>query len=141
MNSMKRQNDRILKEELPKLVCAQYATGDQWRNNSGKNEGMEPKQKQYPVVDVTSDRSKVRCYKEQYCIGTWNVQIRSVAQSCPTLCDPMNRSTPGLPVHHQLPEFTETHIHQVSDAIQPSHPLSSPSPPSPNSSQLQTGSK
>src|SRR5574337_1031292 len=113
---MKRQNDRILKEKFPRSVGAQYATGDQQRNNSRKNEGMELKQKQYPVVDVTSDRSKVRCYKEQYCIGTWNVQIRSVAQSCPTLCDPMNHSTPGLPVHHQLPEFTETHIHQVSDA-------------------------
>ena len=72
MNSMKRQNDRILKEELPRLVGAQYATGDQWRNNSRKNEGMEPKQKQSPVVDVTGDRSKVRCCKEQYCIGTWN---------------------------------------------------------------------
>ena len=59
-------------------------------------------------------------------------QIRSVAQLCPTLCDPMNRSTPGLPVHHQLPEFTQTHVHRVSDAIQPSHPLSSPSPPAPN---------
>ena len=58
MNSMKRQNDRILKEELPRPVGAQYATGDQWRNNSRKNEGMEPKQKQYPVVDVTGDRSK-----------------------------------------------------------------------------------
>ena len=55
-------------------------------------------------------------------------QIRSVAQSCPTLCDPMNRCTLGLPVHHQLPEFTQTHVHRVSDAIQPSHPLSSPSP-------------
>ena len=65
-------------------------------------------------------------------------QIRSVAQSCPTLCDPMNRSTPGLPVHHQLPEFTETHVHQVSDAIQPSHPLSSPSPLVPNPSQHQS---
>ena len=62
-------------------------------------------------------------------------QIRSVAQSCPTLCDPMNRSTPGLPVHQQLPEFTETHVHPVGDAIQPSHPLSSPSPPAPNPSQ------
>ena len=61
-------------------------------------------------------------------------QIRSVAQLCLTLCDPMNHSTPGLPVHHQLLEFTETHIHQVSDAIQPSHPLSSPSPPAPNPS-------
>ena len=70
MNSMKRQNDRILKEELPRPVGAQYATGDQWRNNSRKNEGMEPKQKQYSVVDVTGDRSKVQCCKEQYCIGT-----------------------------------------------------------------------
>ena len=70
MNSMKRQNERILKEELPRSVGAQYATGDQWRNNSRKNEGMEPKQKLYTVVDVTRDRSKVRCYKEQYCIGT-----------------------------------------------------------------------
>ena len=74
MDSMKRQKDRILKEELPRLVAAQYATGDQWRNNSRKNEGMEPKQKQHPAVDVTGDRSKVRCYKEQYCIGTWNVR-------------------------------------------------------------------
>ena len=64
-------------------------------------------------------------------------QIRSVSQSCPTLCDPMNRSTPGLPVHHQVPEFTQTHIHRVSDAIQPSHPLSAPSPPPPNPSQHQ----
>ena len=62
----------------------------------------------------------------------------SVAQSCPTLCDPMNRSTPGLPVHHQLPEFTQTHVHRVSDAIQPSHPLSSPSHPAPNPSQHQS---
>ena len=65
-------------------------------------------------------------------------QIRSVAQSCPTLCDPMNRSTPGLPVHHQIPEFTETHVHRVSDAIQPSHPLLSLSPPAPNPSQHQS---
>ena len=65
-------------------------------------------------------------------------QIRSVAQSCPTLCNPMNRSTPSLPVHHQLPDFTETHVHWVSDAIQPSHPLSSPSPPAPNPSQHQS---
>ena len=68
-------------------------------------------------------------------LGPWikvnSVQFSSVAQSCPTLCDPMNRSTPGLPVHHQLPEFTQIHVHQVSDAIQPSHPLSSPSPPAP----------
>ena len=67
-----------------------------------------------------------------------SVQFSSVAQSCPTLCNPMNRSTPGLPVHHQLPEFTETHVHRVSDAIQPSNPLSSPSPPAPNPSQHQS---
>ena len=65
-------------------------------------------------------------------------QITSVAQSCLTLCDPMNSSTPGLPVHHQLPEFTETHVHRVSDTIQPSHPLLSPSPPAPNPSQHQS---
>ena len=74
MNSMERQKDRTLKDELPRLVGAQYATGDQWRNNSKKNEGMEPKQKQYPSLDVTGDRSKVRCCKEQYCKGTWNVR-------------------------------------------------------------------
>ena len=74
MNSMKRQNDGILKGELQGSVGAQYATGDQWRNNSRKNEGMKPKQKQYPVLDVTGDRSKIQCYKEQYCIGTWNVR-------------------------------------------------------------------
>ena len=74
MNSMKRQKDRTLKDELPRSVGAQYATGDQWRNNSRKNEGMEPKQKQHPVVDGSGDRSKVRCCKEQYCIETWNVR-------------------------------------------------------------------
>ena len=66
-----------------------------------------------------------------------SVQFSSVAQSRPTLCDPMNRSTPGLPVHHQFPKFTQTHVHRVGDAIQPSHPLSSPSPPAPNPSQHQ----
>ena len=74
MNSMKRQKDRSLKHELPGLVGSQYATGDQWRNNSRKKEGMEPKQKQHPVVDVTGDGSKVQCCKEQYCIETWNVR-------------------------------------------------------------------
>ena len=74
MNSMKRQKDQTLKDERPKSVDAQYATGDQWSSNSRKNEGMEPKQKQYPVVDVTGDRSKAWCCKEQYCIGNWNVR-------------------------------------------------------------------
>ena len=78
MNSMKRQKDRTLKDELPRSVGAQYATGDQWKNNSRKNEEMEPKQKQHPVVDVIGDGSRVRCCKEQYCIRTWN--IRSMNQ-------------------------------------------------------------
>ena len=91
------------------------------------------------------DRTLVLCSGRQILIQcatrevhrSLSVQFSSVAQSCPTLCDPINHSTPGLPVHHQLPEFTQTHIHQVGDAIQPSHPLSSPSPSSLNLSQQQ----
>ena len=79
MNSMKRQKDRTLKDELPRSVGAQYATEDQQRNNSRKNEETEPKQKQHLAVNVTGDGSKVRCCKEQYYIGTWNV--RSMNQS------------------------------------------------------------
>ena len=71
---MKRQKDRTLKDEFPRSVGAQYATGDQWRNNSRKNEETDPKQIQQPVVDVAGDSSKFRCCKEQYCIGTWNVR-------------------------------------------------------------------
>ena len=74
MNSMKRQKDRTLKDELPRSVGAQYVTGDQWRKNSRKNDETEPKQKQQPAVDVTGDGSKVRCCKVQYCIGTWDVR-------------------------------------------------------------------
>ena len=75
--------------------------------------------------------------KQKSCQSSYSVQFSSVAQLCPTLCNPMNRSMPGLPVHHQLPEFTQTHVHRVGNAIQPSHPLSSPSPPAPNPSQHQ----
>ena len=81
MNSLKRQNDRILKEELPRSIGTQYATGDQWRNNSRKNEEMEPKQKQHLGVDVTGDKSKVQCCKEHYCIGTWNVRSMNQGKS------------------------------------------------------------
>ena len=77
----KRQKDRTLKDELPKLIGVQYATGDQWRDNSRKNEEMEPKQKQHPVVDVTGAGSKVWCYKEQYCLGTWNVRSMNQGKS------------------------------------------------------------
>ena len=74
MNSMKKQKNMTLKDELPRSVSARYATGDKWRNNSRKNEETEAKQKQHPVVDVTGDRSKIRCCKEKYFIGTWNVR-------------------------------------------------------------------
>ena len=84
--------------------------------------------KDFKIVSFTKSK-----YKSS--ISDESVQFSSVAQSCPTLCNPMNHSTPGLPVHHQLPEVTQTQVLQVSDAIQPSHPLSSPSPPAPNPSQ------
>ena len=74
MNSIKRQKDRTLKDEPSRSVGVQYATGDQWKTNSRKNEEIEPRQKQHPVVDVTGDVSKVLCCKEQYCVGTWNVR-------------------------------------------------------------------
>ena len=85
------------------------------------------------TIDIQSQFT-VKCRKI-YSISL--VQFSSVVQSCPTLCDPMNHSTPGLPVHQQLPEFTQTHVHWVGDAVQPSYPLSSPSPPAPNTSQYQ----
>ena len=78
MNSLKKQKDRTLEDELPRLVSAKYATGDQWRNNSRKNEETEPKQKQHPGMDITVDGSKVRCCKKQYCIGSW--KFRSMNQ-------------------------------------------------------------
>ena len=74
VKSMKMQKDRTLKDELPRSVSAQYATGDQWKNNSRKNEETEPKQKQHPIVDMSGDGSKLQCCKEQYFIGTWNVR-------------------------------------------------------------------
>ena len=80
MNSRKRQKGMTSKDELPTSAGAQYAAGGKWRNNSRKNEETEPERKQCPIVDVTGDGSKVRCYKEQYCIGTWNV--RSMNLEC-----------------------------------------------------------
>ena len=96
----------------------------------GTASGVPRGQETVPVPNRHSNKHKSE--------GINSVQFSSVAQSCPTLCDPMNRSTPGLSVHHQLPEFTHTHVHRVGDAIQPSHPLSSPSPPAPNPSQHQS---
>ena len=86
---------------------------------------------------TSSKHNHTKC-AVSWLVSSASVQFSSVAQSCPTLCDPMNRSTPGLPVHHQLPEFTQIHVPRVSDALQPSHPLSSPSPPAPNPYQHQS---
>ena len=91
----------------------------------------------WPVKFKFAINNKGILFQYKYISRSILYQLSSVAQSCPTLCDPMNRSTPGLPVHHQLQEFTQTHIHPVSDAVQPSHPLASPSPPAFNLSQHQ----
>ena len=90
------------------------------------------------VLALVSSRGKIIYFTTVSESHISSVQFSSVTQLCPTLCDPMNSSTPGLPVHHQLPEFTQTNVHRVGDAIQPSHPLSSPSPPAPNPSQHQS---
>ena len=136
------------KYELPRSVDSQYATGKEWRKCSRRNEEAEPKQKWRPVVDVSGGESKVRCCKDQYCKGPWNVrsmnqdkfssvQFSSVSQACLTLCHPMDCSMPGFPAHHQLPEPAQTHVLQVHDVILPSHPVSSPSLPAFNLSQHQ----
>ena len=96
-----------------------------------------PCQRKSTLVCHKSNTYILEEYRVIACGTVLEPQFSSVVQSCPTLCDPMNRSTPGLPVHHQLPEFTQTHVHWVGNAIQPSSPLSSPSPPAPNSSQHQ----
>ena len=108
MNSMKRQKDNTLKYELPRSVGAQYATGDQWRNNSRKNEETEQKQKHHPVVDVTGDGSKVQHCKEQYCIGTWNV--RSMNQGKLKL-EPIIQSEVSQKEEHQYSILT--HIYGI----------------------------
>ena len=107
--------------------------------------GIESKSLTSPVlaggfftISATREAPKYLYINPYICsLEKW-YQFSSVVQWCPTLCDPMNCSTPGLPVNHQLPEFTQTHVHRVGDAIQPSHPLSSPPPPAPNPSQHQS---
>ena len=98
---------------------------------------MEPKVVFYSIGNAYLKKKITIILKLPSILKTLSIQFSSVSQSCPTLCNPMNCSTSGLPVHHQLPESTQTHIHWFSDAIQPSHPLSSPSPPAPNLSQHQ----
>ena len=105
-----------------------------------KKERLQETVQKYKVQETdmnNSMKTKWITWREWRDAQLRSVQFISVTQSCPTLCDPMNRSTPGLPVHHQILEFTETHTHRVCDAFQPSHPLSSPSPPVPNPSQHQ----
>ena len=123
---------QILKDDVVKVlhsICQQTWKTEQWPQDWKRSvfipipkKGNAKECSNYRTIALISHTSK----------------FSSVAQSCPILCDPMNRSMPGLPVHHQLPEFTQTHVHPVSDAIQPSHPLSSRSPPAPNPSQHQS---
>ena len=116
MNSMKRQNDRILKEKLPRLIGAQYATGDQWRNNSRKNEGMEPKQKQHPIVNGTGDRSKIQCCKEQYCIGTWNIRWQPTPVFLPGEL-PWTEEPGGATVHRVAKSQTQLRLDGITDSM------------------------
>ena len=119
-----------------RLVAEAAAQGQEGCAAPGEARGGEdaPAQTDLPATDAGQHDERLQPQDLQFT----SVQFSSVAQSCPTLCDPVNRSTPDLPVHHQLPEFTQTHIHRVGDAIQPSHPLSSPSPLAPNPSQHQS---
>ena len=114
-----------------------YSVGEEIKNNS---KPMYWKLHSVKGIVNETDKERVREYwkKSLGRIITFLLQFSSVSQSCPTLCNPMNCSTPGLPVHHQLPEFTQTLVHRVGDGIQPSHPGSSPSPPAPNPSQHQS---
>ena len=135
LNSMKRQKDRKLKDELPRSVGAQYATGDQWRTNSRKNEETETKKKQHPVVDVTEHGSKVWFCKEQYCIGTWNVRSTNQRKFSwvQLLSHAWLLATPWTAARQPSLSITNSRrllklMYPVGDAIQPSHPLSSPSP-------------
>ena len=125
---------QILKDDAMEVlhsICQQIWKTQQWPQDRKRSvfipvpkKGNAKECSNYSTIALISHASKIR-----------SDQIRSIDQSCPTLCDPMNHSTPGLPVHHQLPEFTQTHIHRVSDTIQSSHLLSSPSPPAPKPSQ------
>ena len=125
----KSPKNKTLKEKFKQAFekCQQNYSR-KWRRKGWILEAQGPRAASSNVSYLSARLSYELNYISSFC---------SVTQSCPTLCDPMNRSTPGLPVHHQLPEFTQTHVYQVGDAIQPSHPLSSPSSPAPNLSQQQ----
>ena len=103
-------------------------------NTMDKHIGLIQTIKYHTGMGITNKMQEPSMTSKRQQMTKAPIQFSSVTQSCPTLCDPKNRSMPGLPVHHQLPKFTQTHAHQVGDAIQPSHPLSSPSPPAPNPS-------
>ena len=123
------------------LFCALFLPRNQYYSGNQKNLNLYLKNSDFPDEAPFQTVIKIACPQLSFPLPFLSmnlVQFSSVAQLCPTLCDPMSHSTPGLLVHHQLLEFTQTHVHRVSDAIQPSHPLSSPSPRAPNPSQHQS---
>ena len=126
-------------QKLESRLPGEISTTSDMQSNGGKLRGTkEPLMKVKEESENTDLKLNIQKTKIMVSGSISSVQFSSVAQSCLTLCDPMNRSMPGLSIHHQLPEFTQTHVHRVSDAIQPSHPLLSPSPPAPNPSQHQS---
>ena len=123
-----------MKETRSKFILLQYTIDLQRRTQSHNKESNLP---HLPLTWCPVDLSECLYYCFQPVLWVFSFQFSSVAQLCPTLCNPMNHSAPGLPIHQQLPESTQTHVHWVGDAIQPSHPLSSPSPPALNLSHHQ----
>ena len=134
---LKARSSKSRCHQVPFLKRPFLLTGGQWPSHqcSMSSSQWEHREKEFSGVSLSSHKNASSMEPAPSDLSS--VQFSSVAQLCLTLCNPMNRSTPGLPVHHQLPEFTQTHTHRVGDAIQPSHPLSSPSPPAPNPSQHQ----
>ena len=130
-----REPGRVERDEACEPFCGPGVSPSPFLHVAGRPCTVTAQQHPRPVAEGAASWG---CGARPGKSGFGSVQFSSVAQSCTTLCDPMNHSTPGLPVHHQLPEFTQTHVHRVSDAIQSSHPLSSPSPPAPNPSQHQS---
>ena len=139
LDSILKNRDITLLTRVHIVKAMVFSSSRVWMWELEHKEGWVPKNWYFWIMVLEKSLESPLDFKEIKPVNPkGSDQIRSVAQSCPTLCNPINRSTPGLPVHHQLLEFTQTHVHQVSDAIQPSHPLSSPSPLASNPSQHQS---